>query len=249
MIQNTKNIAIGLRDISCMLQVHPWQLGILPTSKGLIVGSLQVLLFNGEIIEFNKGFQRGILLPNIIAKISNIASPAYFVLVVEKDTVFTKLLSDNIIDLFNNRCIMLTGKGYPDINIRYLLSNIWTHLRIPIYVLCDADPHGLQIMLTYRFGSIAMRYSDSYLAVPNCYWIGVKPSEMAELGLETRILSEKDTQLLRQILQRPYVDETIRLEIQYMLAVGRKAEIESMESISKEFLLHIYLKRQFQSFL
>lgn len=243
------NIAIGLRDISCMLQTQPWQLGIRTASKGLIVGPLQILLSCGKTIEFTSSYQRGILLPNIIDHIKDISSTAFFALVVEKETVFTKLISDNITDFFDNRCIMLSGKGYPDINIRYLLSKMWSHLRIPIYILCDADPHGLQIMLTYRFGSTTMCCSGSYLTVPTCYWIGIKPSEITKLGLATRTLSNKDAHLLRRILLRPYVDETIRLEIQYMLVIGRKAEIESLESISKGFLLNNYLKKIFQRFL
>lgn len=47
----------------------------------------------------------------------------------------------------------LKGKGYPDINTRSLLKKIWDDCHLPIYALVDADPFGIEIMLSYRHGS------------------------------------------------------------------------------------------------
>jgi meiotic recombination protein SPO11 len=46
-------------------------------------------------------------------------------------------------------------KGYPDLATRQLVKMIfWDKMKIPIFILVDADPHRFDIMCTYRFGSM-----------------------------------------------------------------------------------------------
>lgn len=247
--QNVDKISHALRDISCMLDTQPWHLGVLSTSKGLLAGPLSISLCTGEQINYDSRHHRGSVLPHLITSVQRLTSSARFVLVVEKDTVFNKLLLENVIGMFRHRCILLTGKGYPDINTRYLLNQLWRHLGVPIYVLCDADPHGLQIMLTYRFGSVALPMCTAQLAVPTIQWLGVWPSECDALGLATRPLSNRDVRLLKQISRRPYVDEPVRRELQWMLTHGRKAEIEALEGVAKGHLLRTYMAERLREYV
>lgn len=247
--QNVQNISFALRDISCMLSTQPWHLGVLSTSRGLVAGPLNITLNTGEQITYDSRDHRGSVLPHMTTSVQRVTSTARFVLLVEKDTVFNKLLLDNVIGMFRNRCILLTGKGYPDINTRYLLNQMWRHLGVPIYVLCDADPHGLQIMLTYRFGSVALPMCTEQLAVPSIRWLGVRPSECTALGLATRPLSQSDVRLLKQIGRRPYVDEPVRLELQWLLTHGHKAEIEALEGVAKGHLLRTYLAERLREYV
>ncbi|KAF4788190.1 hypothetical protein TURU_162874 [Turdus rufiventris] len=59
----------------------------------------------------------------------------------EKDATFQRLLDD---DFFNkvSPCIMITGRGIPDLNTRLLVRKLWDSFQIPIFTLMDADPHG-----------------------------------------------------------------------------------------------------------
>lgn len=268
--QDVRKISYGLSDISCMLDTQPWQLGVMPQSKGRIAGSLRFVLATAEVIVLENR-HRGTHLPPIGSVQSIQSSTAEFVLVVEKETVFNKLLLDNVIGVFRNRCILLTvkwrrnrhlismiiliissrlttfyaqGKGYPDINTRFLLRQLWQHLRLPIYVLCDADPHGIQIMLTYRFGSLSLPMCSAQLAVPQLHWLGLRPSELVRhgCGALTVPLSDADRRLLGRMLQRPYIDEAVRHELQWLLANGRKAELEALDEQRKGYLLGTYLR-------
>jgi len=45
------------------------------------------------------------------------------------------------------------GKGYPDVATRVFARKLAFDLQLPTFVLVDCDPHGVDIMLTYRFGS------------------------------------------------------------------------------------------------
>lgn len=51
---------------------------------------------------------KGTTLPQLTSRIVNIETSAKFVLVVEKDTVFQKILQFGIIERFNGDCIVLT---------------------------------------------------------------------------------------------------------------------------------------------
>lgn len=50
--------------------------------------------------------------------------------------------------------LKIQGKGYPDINTRAILKKISDDCNCPIYALVDADPYGIDIMLSYRHGSM-----------------------------------------------------------------------------------------------
>ncbi|PAV89609.1 hypothetical protein WR25_19652 [Diploscapter pachys] len=64
------------------------------------------------------------------------------VLVVEKDTVFQKLI-DSSFHTILPKTLLVTGKGYPDICTRRFLSWLQSQLGVPIYGCFDADPHGI----------------------------------------------------------------------------------------------------------
>jgi meiotic recombination protein SPO11 len=86
--------------------------------------------------------------PDVIANITGIRTCATYVLVVEKDSVFQQLLREEC-PSFNN-CILVTGKGYPDIPTRMFVHLLSEKVQIPIYALVDANPHGFEIMCVYR---------------------------------------------------------------------------------------------------
>jgi hypothetical protein len=68
-------------------------------------------------------------------------------LLVEKEGIFQRLLDDGGID----GCIIVTGKGFPDLATRAL---VWTVHRqwpdLPIYGLADCDPYGVAVLDCYN---------------------------------------------------------------------------------------------------
>lgn len=101
-----------------------------------------------------------------------VQSNADYILVVEKDTVFTRLVQDKIFEKVKTKIILITAKGFPDINTRVLLKRLEKDLSIPIYIIVDADPHGIEIMFTYKFGSLQMVHNSDHLAVKSVEWLG-----------------------------------------------------------------------------
>ena len=50
----------------------------------------------------------------------------------------------------------LQGRGYPDLASRLFVKALHrAKPNLPVVFLCDYDPHGVNIMLNYIFGSIS----------------------------------------------------------------------------------------------
>lgn len=42
-------------------------------------------------------------------------------------------------------CVIITGKGQPDVATRLFLRKVKDTLNIPVFALVDADPYGLKV--------------------------------------------------------------------------------------------------------
>ncbi|GJJ77255.1 hypothetical protein EMPS_09614 [Entomortierella parvispora] len=199
----------------------------------------------------------------------------HFVLVVEKEATMHNLISSGFCES-NGPCILLTSKGYPDQAARRLLrlisdminARVWTSLEvptsaivsrpprlldssatIPLLALVDCDPHGIEIYLTYRCGSIQSAYDNANLAIPTMQCIGQIASDWGEVlggSSENDIISSniqeqfrrslipltrKDrTKLVKLLTEHPLVKNHDRWksEISRMLHLNRKSEIQSL---------------------
>ncbi|KAH9652266.1 Meiotic recombination protein SPO11-1 [Citrus sinensis] len=116
-----------------------------------------------------------------IQTIDYIVSTANYILVVEKESVFHRLANDQYCT--RNRCIVITGRGYPDISTRRFLRLLIEKLRLPTFCLVDCDPYGFDILTTYRFGSMQMAYDAKFLRIPEMHWLGAFPSDFEKYGL------------------------------------------------------------------
>ncbi len=57
-------------------------------------------------------------------------------------------------------------------------------LRIPAFMVSDADPHGIAIFLTYKVGSRSLASQNHELAVPALRWLGIHPSDFQRCEVE-----------------------------------------------------------------
>ncbi|XP_055943481.1 meiotic recombination protein SPO11-like [Argiope bruennichi] len=233
-----------LDDIACLLQTPKIKLHVLTTSKGCISGNLRYKESDGSYIDCSESNQ-GVLISNDVDSISYIQSDARFILVVEKSAVFQMLLDCNITKLLYP-CILITGKGFPDVNTREMLRKLWNCLKIPVLGLMDADPYGIEILSIYKYGSKAMSFDVEKLAVPELRWLGLLPSDIQRLQFPksaTIPLTDNDKLKITKLLQRPYIRNNVQFQnqIQILQEKAIKAEIEGLNKISDNFLSNIYL--------
>nr|XP_003707764.1 PREDICTED: meiotic recombination protein SPO11 [Megachile rotundata] len=240
--EETSNLVLGQgyvdRAVNCvanLLNCAPWELNILATSKGLAAGDLTLTLIDNRSIDCS--VPGGALIPCINSNVTSVRTTAKMVLIVEKDAVFQKLLEDDCMSSLN--CILVTGKGYPDVATRMLVKLLAEKLGLPVYVVVDADPFGVDIMCVYRFGSSTLSKENESLVCPNVRWLGIHPSELQPLGVNTIPLTEFDLSKLTAIESRPYMTPRFFKELEIMRK--GKAEIENVSSFSRKFLTSMYL--------
>lgn len=177
-------------------------LGVVTSPKGTVYGRLVIgggggsttncLRDGGYVISGD---------PNVIKSFTFQCS-ATCILVIEKETVFRKLIELNLIDKVH--CILITGRGYPDVATRCFLKHLSDSFgALPVYALVDCNPDGLQILAQYKVGSArARKFGDPFL-VRRIAWLGIHPSEAYAARLYT---APNFTQRDRGIMKRLLVD-------------------------------------------
>lgn len=84
---------------------------------------------------------------------------------------------------------------------------------VPIFALVDADPHGLDILSVYRFGSSLQSHDADNLVTPRIQWLGLKGTEWEALGIdrdELLLLTAKDRTKALAMLRRPALPDEWR---------------------------------------
>ncbi|PON33376.1 Meiotic recombination, Spo [Parasponia andersonii] len=180
----------------------------------------------------------------------DVVSVAQYIIVVEKESVFQRLANDQFCN--KNRCVVITGRGYPDIPTRRFLRLLIDTLHLPAYCLVDCDPYGFDILSTYRFGSMQMAYDAKFLRVPEIKWLGVFPSDSEKYCLPKQCLlpmTAEDKRKIEAMLRRCYLQREVpkwRLELEVMLQRGVKFEIEALSARALSFLSAEYLPSKIQ---
>ncbi|GAA5987818.1 hypothetical protein JCM11641_004939 [Rhodosporidiobolus odoratus] len=221
-----------VEDIAATLQVRRSDLNVVAAAKGLFAGSLTIVTTEGKEL---RGDGQGVLIPPSQCIEQVRLEEVKWVLVVEKEAVFSTLAGSELLeDSSIGHGVLLTGKGYPDLATRELVKRLADELpSTPILALVDADPHGLEILSTYRFGSASLSFDAANLVVDRISWLGVKASEWDTLGIdrdELLPLTKADRTKALAMLKREWLPEDWRRELEYMLHLGRKAEIQILSS-------------------
>ncbi|KAH1182005.1 hypothetical protein KIL84_009759, partial [Mauremys mutica] len=144
-----------------------------------------------------------------------------------------------------------TGKGVPDLNTRLLVRKLWDTCHIPIFTLMDADPHGIEIMCIYKYGSVSMSFEAHHLTVPAIRWLGLLPSDIERLNIRKDALiplTKQDQNKLASMQKRPYMtcQPMWKKEMEIMAASKMKAEIQALTSLSSDYLSRVYLPSKLQ---
>ncbi|KAJ3412678.1 Mitochondrial oxaloacetate carrier protein [Chytridiales sp. JEL 0842] len=114
-----------VEDLAATLGIPRACLNIVAASKGLVAGALKLQLTDGQVIDCMQGggSTRGVLIPTS-EEIVGIETTARFVLVIEKEATFHGLIDAGFLKGPLAPCVLMTGKGYPDVNTRRLLKRL-----------------------------------------------------------------------------------------------------------------------------
>ncbi|XP_050696279.1 meiotic recombination protein SPO11-like [Eriocheir sinensis] len=229
-------------DLTRLLAVPRRALHLTATGKGLVAGYLTYTTHDGTVVNVAQA-GNGVGVPDCVAGLAGLQSEARYVLVVEKDATFQKLLESHFLRSFGP-AIMVTGKGYPDLNTRQLVYRLWRDLQLPILALTDADPYGLHIAAVYKFGALARE--EQGLSVSSLAWLGVLPTDLRGLQLPAHALlplTPKDHGKLASLAAHPALSRHpawVR-QIEEQQRLGCKAEIQGLTHVAQDYLSTTYL--------
>jgi meiotic recombination protein SPO11 len=238
----------ALEDVTCMLGCTRCSLHVVASEKGLVVGRVRYREA-GDEIDCTKMGIGGKAIPSNVAKCVGFESDAKFILLVEKDAAFQRLSEDRFYNRFP--CIIVTGKGQPDVATRQFLRKMREELQIPVLGLVDSDPYGLKILSVYMSGSKNMSFDSSNLTTPDIKWLGVRPSDLDRFHLPAQCrleMTEKDIQMGKKLLEEDFIKSNPQWceELELMLQTKEKAEIQALSSFGFQYLTEVYLPLKLQ---
>lgn len=160
---------------------------------------------------------------------SEVEIDADLVLVIEKDTVFRRLVQEQFAE--RHRCILITGRGMPDLGTRQFLAVLGAKFdRMLMLCVCDADLYGLRIFLQFKYGSARSLFEC--VTLTQLKWIGLSVLDILSLHLEqhTQRLNDRDVKMIDHLMFRPQIayDAIVGHELSLMKQYGFKAELECL---------------------
>jgi hypothetical protein len=125
--------------------------------------------------------------------------------------IFSRLSEDSFWKRYP--CIIVTGRGFPDLATRALVHQVSTRFKLPVFGIADCNPFGLALLLTYKFGSAVTLSSRVFLSqtpfdiclnscITECLlyqrmgskftcdlrWLGLRPTQLPELRLGREVV-------------------------------------------------------------
>ena len=116
-------------------------------------------------------------------------SRARCVLVVEKDSVFRRLVDDRFVERLP--CVLVTACGFPDLATRTLVRALVDALHVRAFALTDYNPHGLCLMLAYKHGTASFAL-EARACCPSLHWIGLRAADVGAATDEDEDEDEDD---------------------------------------------------------
>ncbi|MCZ7648445.1 MAG: DNA topoisomerase IV subunit A [Planctomycetota bacterium] len=237
-----------IEDLEVTLALMREELHVRAKSWGTIIGPVTVI-DAGDTVDCTRQGVGGKTVPSIVEPgyLDIKKCSADFVLLVEKDTQFSRLSEDKFWKKHN--CILLTGNGQAPRGVRRLARRLHDEWKLPVYVLMDNDPWGYYIYSVIKQGSINLAFESQRLAIPDARFIGLSSHDPEKYGLPRNVgikLNDKDISRAKEIRKYPWFEKkkAWQTEIQQMLDSGLKYELDALANKDFRFLTNVYLPRK-----
>ncbi|KAL7934022.1 DNA topoisomerase IV, alpha subunit [Trichoderma chlorosporum] len=165
-------------NLASALNVQRDDLNIVASSKGVFSGPFKIRLRDNTVVGPATG-DAGIALPATVSIAAISCEAIQWILVIEKDATFRSLACCSF---WQTSCVspglLITAKGYPDLLTCSFIQLIRFNCpQIPVFVLADYDPDGLNILRHYRLKS---EIASQNFTAPAIRWLGIKSQDLLE---------------------------------------------------------------------
>ncbi|CAA7393124.1 unnamed protein product [Spirodela intermedia] len=222
-------VNMAVQDLVALLHCTRQSLGIMASSRGAISGRLKLLDPETGVIDCSVLGSAGYAISgdlNLLQKLI-FHSDARYIIVLEKDAIFQRLVEDQIFNQIPS--ILITAKGYPDMATRFLLHRLSREFSgLPILALVDWNPAGVAILCTYKFGSASMGL-EAYRYACDVRWLGLRSEDLPSLPVSAmNDLTARDLQISRSLMSSRMLPGPHRAELEMMAAMGKRVEMEAL---------------------
>ncbi len=239
-----------IEDLEVAMASLREELGLFAEPKGALVGPM-VIEDRGDTINLAKMGSGGYAVPSIVENdvIKIKKCTADFVLLIEKGAVWRRFNEDRFWKKHN--CMIVHGGGQPPRGVRRLLWRLNQEQGLPVYVLVDNDPWGYYIYSVVKQGSISLAFESQRMAVPDAKFIGMSSFDAEEFGIPSAVAirtNDRDIRRAKEIRSYPWFQKRAwQREIDHMLKLGVKLELEALSSKDFSFITETYLPRKLQN--
>jgi DNA topoisomerase-6 subunit A len=238
-----------IEDLEVALRSLREELGLFAEPKGAMVGPMTIV-DNGDTIDLSRMGSGGWAVPSIVEDhiIQFKKCNAKFILLIEKGAVWRRFSEDRFWE--THQCMILHGGGQPPRGVRRLMWRMHNELKLPVYVLVDNDPWGYYIYSVVKQGSINLAFESQRMAIPAARFIGMSSFDMEKFDIPKAVtisLTDQDIRRAKEILNYPWFGRKKgriypwRNEINHMLKLGVKLELEALSAKDFSFITETYL--------
>lgn len=238
-----------IEDVSSMLRTTRDSVHVVASARGSAMGRVTIR-DGGDIIDLTKMGTGGWAVTPFLDQLEIVESDAEFILLSEKDAAVMRLAEAK----YWNRqpCIVITGKGSGDIATRAFLKMLVKELEIPAFALVDSDPYGHYIYSVFLRGSKRLSYESPFIATPELKLLGVLSRDLDEYNVPKAVripMQPADIKRVKDMLKEPFVQQNKAWvkDLQLMLQIKEKAEIQAFASHSFQYLTDEYLPRKLET--
>lgn len=171
-------------------------------------------------------------------------STAKCILVIEKEGIYNRLSEDRLFTRYP--CVLVTGKGFPDVATRALVYTLHQQFQLPVYGICDCNPYGMGVLYTYYKASERTGIDGGRYSVP-IQWLGLRPSQVQQLRDDQKVppdvyqqLTDRDRNKLDSFAHDSHQfcsNNKERLEeVRTMQERGYKVELEALQWIGMNYI-------------
>jgi DNA topoisomerase-6 subunit A len=197
-----------IEDIEVATNVLREEMGVSADVKGKIVGPI-VVRSQGYELDASKFGETALSLPVNVDGLEIVKVEAAYVLVVEKDAIFQRLVREKYWSQEN--AILVTAKGMPDRATRRFVRRLNEEYKLPVYVLTDGDPYGWYIYSVYKSGSIKLSYESERLATPDAKFLGLTATDIDAYKISDNYViaaNDRDLKRAQELLRYPWFQKS-----------------------------------------
>ncbi|MDG6926321.1 MAG: hypothetical protein JRN09_07180 [Nitrososphaerota archaeon] len=144
-----------ITDLEVLLESAREEFNVYPEERSAIFGNLTVEYtvrgYEGKKLDLSS-HPDGMMIGPALTTAEFRDTDAEMVLAIEKGGLFTRFIEEKVHEKY--KAILVNTAGQPPRSTRYLLRRMHQELKLPIGILCDADPWGAHIAMVIKSGSV-----------------------------------------------------------------------------------------------